>query len=155
MPGWSTPSGPRHASIRARRLSNVVRAASIAALLLLVAGCGGRQTIEGTVTLDDQPLEQGYITFRPMKNVAGAPIGGPIENGKFAIQPKEPLAGDFRVEITSLGKTGKKARDDKGKSIDVEGQVLPARYNSESTLQAQLKPRQRNEFPFPLTTQRK
>ena len=35
-----------------------------------------------------------------------------------------------------MGKTGKKTRDGAGARIDIEGQVLPARYNSESTLEA-------------------
>jgi len=63
--------------------------------------------------------------------------------------------GAFRldiVEITSLGKTGRKTRAESGALVDMEGQVLPARYNTKSTLQAHVKPGQRNEFPFEVTS---
>ena len=126
--------------------------AVLATIVLSIAGCGGGQTIEGTVTLNDRPLEQGYINFRPMPGAKGPPVGAPIEQGKYVLTSKDSLQGDFRVEITSLGKTGKKARDDAGRSIDIEGQVLPARYNSQSKLQVQIKSGQRNQFPFPLTS---
>jgi hypothetical protein len=130
----------------------LLRIVLLATLPLVAAGCGGRQTIEGTVTLDDQPLEQGYINFRPMPKAKGPPVGSPIEKGKYVIRTKDAMEGDYRVEITSLGKTGRKTRDGAGKSIDIEGQVLPARYNSQSTLQIQIKPGQHNEFPFALTS---
>lgn len=121
---------------------------------LLCAGCGrGRQTIEGTVTLDDRPLEQGYINFRPMQGAKGPPAGAPIRQGKYAIRGlKDPLEGSFRVEITALGKTGRTTADDRGRRHDVEGQVLPARYNVQSRLQEEIKPGQRNEFSFSLTS---
>jgi len=122
----------------------------LSAIPWIAGGCGGRQTIEGTVTLDDRPLEQGYINFRPASRAQGQPVGGPIEQGKYAIQTKSPLEGGFRVEITALGKAGKQMSDGAGGRIDIEGQVLPARYNTASTLQVEIKPRQRNEFPFSL-----
>ena len=136
------------------RRSACVRIAVSALIPWLLAGCVGcsRQTIQGTVSLGDRPLEQGYINFRPMPGAKGPPVGGPIDKGKYALQPRDALEGSFRVEITMLGKTGRKTSDETGRPIDMEGQVLPARYNSESTLQAQVKPGQRNEFPFSVTS---
>jgi hypothetical protein len=125
-------------------------------LVLLLIGCGGcgRQSIEGTVTLDEQPLAQGYINFRPLKEAKGSPVGAPIEGGKYALAGlATELEGPFRVEITAVGKTGRKVRDDSGREFDVEGQVLPARYNTQSTLQVEIKPHERNEFPFSLQSQ--
>jgi hypothetical protein len=130
--------------------SGVIRIAVLSAIPWIAAGCGGRQTIEGTATLDDRPLEQGYINFRPMPGAKGPPVGGPIEKGKYVIEPKAPLGGSFRVEITAMGKTGRKITDGAGARIDIEGQILPARYNAESTLQVEIKPRQCNKFPFSL-----
>jgi hypothetical protein len=127
-----------------------IRFVVLAALLWTAAGCGARQTVEGKVTVDDRPLEQGYINFRPLSGAKGPPVGGPIEQGAYAIQLKTGLEGRFRVEITSMGKTGKTYIDESGAKVDVEGQVLPDRYNAQSTLEAELKPRQRNEFSFPL-----
>ena len=128
----------------------VIRIVVLSAIPCIAVGCGGRQTVEGTVTLDDRPLEQGYINFRPTSAAKGPPVGGPVEQGKYAIQPESPLEGGFRVEITAMGKTGRKVSDGTGARIDIEGQVLPARYNTESKLQEEIKPRQRNEFLFSL-----
>ena len=128
----------------------VFRIVVLSVIPWIAVGCGSRQMLEGTVTLDDRPLEQGYINFRPTAQAKGPPIGGPIAKGTYAIQPESPMEGDFRVEITALGKTGRQMRDGVGARVDIEGQVLPARYNTNSTLQVAIKPRQRNEFPFSL-----
>jgi hypothetical protein len=122
---------------------------AMSAVAWMAAGCG-RQSIEGTVTLDDQAMEKGYINFRPMAEGKGQPVGAPIENGKYAIRPQAPMQGPFRVEITAMGKTGKKTGRGAGARIDIEGQVLPSRYNADSKLQVEIKPAQRNEFPFSL-----
>jgi hypothetical protein len=133
--------------------SRVVQVLAIGAILCAAVGCGGRQTLEGTVTLDDRPLEQGYINFRPASTAKGPPVGAPIQQGKYAIAPESELEGNFRVEITALGKTGGTVRDASGANIDIEGQVLPARYNTDSQLQAEIKPHQRNEAAFPLKSE--
>jgi hypothetical protein len=114
------------------------------------AGCGGRQSLEGKVLLDDRPLELGYINFRPLSDAQGPPIGGPIENGWYSIRPASVLKGPFRVEITALGKTGKKGLSETGVLMDLEGQVLPDRYNAKSTLRVDIEPYKRNKFPFSL-----
>jgi hypothetical protein len=120
----------------------------LATLPWIVAGCRGRQTIEGTVTLDGRPLERGYINFRPMTGAKGPTLGGAIEQGNYAIQSTVPLEGHFRVEITALGKTGNKFSDETGKEFDVEGQVLPERYNAKSTLQVEIQRGKCHVFPF-------
>lgn len=140
----STSHGPRGFQL------GVFRIVVLSAVPWIAIGCGSRQTIEGTVTVDERPLEQGYINFRPTSNAKGPPVGGPIEQGKYAIRPQSPLEGSFRVEVTALGKTGRKTSDGAGARVDIEGQVLPACYNTESTLQVEIKPRQQNEFKFPL-----
>jgi len=140
----STSHGPRRFRL------GVFRIIVLGAVPWIAVGCGSRQTIEGTVTVDERPLEQGYINFRPASQAKGPPVGGQIAQGNYAIRPQSPLEGAFRVEITALGKTGQKTSDGAGARIDIEGQILPARYNTESTLQVEIKPQQRNEFKFPL-----
>ena len=126
---------------------------TISVILVSCGGCG-RQTIEGTVTLDGQPLAEGYINFRPETDTRGSGVGAPIENGKFVMERlAEPLDGSYRVEITAKGKTGGMTIDGSGQRREAEGQILPARYNTESTLTAQVKPGQPNEFDFTLTSE--
>ena len=127
----------------------LVRIAVLGVIPWLAAGCGGRQTVEGTVTLDDRPLEQRLHQLPAFDGRQGA--ARRRLRSKKASTPsgrRLPLEGRFRVEITAMGKTGKKLRDETGTRIDVEGQVLPARYNTQSTLEVEIKPGQRNEFPF-------
>lgn len=54
-------------------------------LLLFAAGCGGgRANVEGQVTFDGQPVEQGTIVFEPVDG-KGAAAGGTIQNGKYRL----------------------------------------------------------------------
>ncbi len=121
-------------------------------LPLCLAGCGG-QSVQGTVTLDGQPLQDGYIAFLPEKNTKGPGAGAPIQAGKFVIgKSHRPLEGVYRVEITAKGQTGRKTVDGSGQRRSAEGQILPSRYNKESTLTAEVKRRQENELVFDLTS---
>lgn len=132
-----------------------LRMIALATALLLLGSCVGcgRQTVEGKVTLDGRPLEQGYITFRPKPDTEGPGAGAPIEQGDFLIEGlDDPLDGSYRVEITAKGKTGQTTVDGTGRRREAEGQILPARYNTQSTLEAEVKPGQRNEFTFPLVS---
>ena len=120
-------------------------------------GCGGnrRIAIEGTVSLDDKPLEQGSIEFSPLPGTMGPIAGGDIVSGRFAIPASGgPLAGKFTVRIKSTGLTGRKIFDPRrNKMVDEFMQRLPARYNSESQLQAEVTPAGRNHFEFAVTTE--
>ena len=89
----------------------LVTAILIAAVIGGCGGAGGRQAIEGTVTLDGQPLEKGQITFVPQGDTKGPTAGAEIVGGKFTIPAVGgPLAGKFRVEITASRPGGQKVR---------------------------------------------
>jgi hypothetical protein len=132
----------------------VVRFLLWAALLLVLSGCGhnGRMGVEGAVTLDGRPLPQGSIQFTPLPGSAGPTAGAEIVGGKFAIQPSGgPFAGKFRVEITATKSTGRKVLDIRSNAmIDEYAQYLPARYNSESRLEAEVKSSGPNRLDYVL-----
>ena len=127
-----------------------------AVVFLSVLGCGhsGRVSVEGTVTLDGQPLENGQIQFSPLPGTAGPTAGADIVDGKFAIPPSGgPFAGNFRVQITKAGLTGKKVFDPRSNSMmDEYAQILPARYNEQSELEAEVAASGPNSFEFTLTS---
>jgi hypothetical protein len=127
-----------------------------AASLLLLTGCAdeGRLALEGAVTLDGQPLDKGFITFRPQPGTPGPTAGGPIEGGRFSIAPEQgAFAGTFRVEISAQRPTGKTLLDaDTGQVVPHYEQGLPERYNRRSELAAEVKPGLRNHFEFALTS---
>lgn len=123
-----------------------------AIILPILVGCGGngRISVEGIVTLDGQPLEQGSIEFDPLPGTPGPTAGGEIVNGKFAIPAaRGPLAGRFTVRIKSAGLTGRKILNPrKNAMVDEFAQRLPAKYNSESRLQAEVTSSGLNRFEF-------
>ena len=123
-------------------------------LLLLACGCGSdsnRQGLRGTVTFDDQPVQNGVIRFIPASGTGGPSAGGEIDNGEFAIEPaKGVLCGSFRVEITASRKTGRKVRDRiSGQTTEVFAQFLPPQYNVNSYLTRRSQERRTEPFRIP------
>jgi hypothetical protein len=120
----------------------------------LLAGCGSPvTTIKGKVTLDDEPLEQGSISFVPSAGTKGPLTGAVIANGQYAIESKTPMSGTYKVEISLARKTGKKIPvpppAPAGTMVDQVAEAIPAKYNTESTLTREVKAAH-NEFDFDL-----
>jgi hypothetical protein len=110
-------------------------------------GCGdaGPKTypVSGTVSLDGRPLEEGDIYFYPLDPNISADAGK-IQAGQFAFRTK---AGKKRVEIRA-------SRVVPGKKTPMGGpmrtEFLPARYNTQTTLAAEVLAQGENRFEFPL-----
>ena len=119
-------------------------------------GCNssGQLGIEGTVTLDGKPLEKGNVSFRPQSGTASPSAGAEIVGGKFSIASKGGLLpGKFRVEITAMRLTDKERLDHfSGKTVTISEQYIPAKYNTESTLEAVVESGGSNHFEFTLTS---
>ena len=129
---------------------------AIGLLTLLGCGHGGRMAVEGTVTLDGRPLEKGSVQFSPLPGSTGPTAGANIVDGKFVILPAGgPFAGKFRVEITAVGLTGRKVLDPRSQAIiDEYAQCLPARYNTQSQLQAEVTANGPNHFDFAIVSEK-
>jgi hypothetical protein len=133
----------------------VLRPALLAAALLALAGCSretGRYSLEGSVTLDGQPLKQGTVSFMPEKGTKGPIAGGDVSEGKFLIAAKGgTFAGKFRVEITATRQAAYKVQSRMtGKMVPAVEQYLPACYNTDSKLQAEVRDSGDNHFTFAL-----
>jgi hypothetical protein len=116
---------------------------------LLLSGCGSGDlelgSVSGTVTLDDRPLAEAIVEFQP---ASGSPSEGVTDSaGKYQLRhtakKKGALLGKHQVRITLSTRT-----DAQGQKVDVS-QLLPARYNRNSELTAEVKPGS-NKFDFPL-----
>ncbi len=60
-------------------------------------------------------------------------------DAEFSISPQLGLLpGGFRVEITASRPTGKQFRDLVGNMVTLEEQYIPAKYNTESKLEAEI-----------------
>jgi hypothetical protein len=124
--------------------------------MLSASGCGHseRQGAEGAVTLDDKPLAKGRITFRPLAGTASPSAGAEVLDGTFSVGARGGLLpGRFRVEITAMRPTNKTRRDHfTGKIVTLEEQFIPAKFNSESQLEAVVAANGPNRFAFKLTS---
>jgi hypothetical protein len=95
--------------------------------LLLLVGCGGvrRLPVSGTVTLDDQPLDGGYLEFTPdaaKGNTANIICKGPIKEGRYNLE------------------TGGITRDDSGTGVPLGWYKVTFRILQESTKKKQVAP---------------
>ena len=125
------------------RLNLLSAMCPIVAALALCLGCSSDQTtIEGAITFDGQPVERGSITFEPASG-AGPSAGGTIENGQYKIDASGVTPGEMIVRISAVRPTGKKMEagppEPPGTLVDEVRPYIPAAYNEQSTLKAQVK----------------
>jgi hypothetical protein len=103
--------------------------------------------VSGIVTLDGQPLKSGTIRFDSPDGRTPA-ADATVTDGKFNVKL---LPGDKHVSITSPKVVGKKKMYDAPDSpvYDVTEELLPTRYNAQSTLTMTVKAGMQ-EQPFDL-----
>ncbi len=114
--------------------------AGLVALVMLVsAGCGsGLVAVEGNVTFDGQPVEQGTIVFQPADG-KGTTASGEIKGGGYRLSGDEGVApGEKVVRITAVRSTGRQVESGPpsppGTMVDEIESYIPAVYNKASTL---------------------
>jgi hypothetical protein len=122
-------------------LSPICGGALLGLALLTAAGCGGKggASIEGSVTLDNEPVDGGVILFFPPGKADAARAD--IVNGKYTVEAgKGPPPGKYRVEIVWYKKTGKQvvSKNDPPHKEDETIPMIPKKYNEQSTLSAEI-----------------
>lgn len=124
----------------------------LACFFVCLAGCTPAPTgpaqfpVKGTVTFDGKPVESGRILFRKIGEGDRA-YGGEITNGDYSF-PSE--AGKVKVEITASRIIPGKFDTSNGTQEPVGEMYIPAKYNSKSTLEAEVKSSGDNTIPFDL-----
>jgi len=117
-------------------------------LLAFVCGCGGVQTepVSGIVTMDGKPLPRVKVIFAPAEGGRRNSVGKTDETGAYSlvytVRDNGAIAGKYKVLI-SKKKTVKER--------DVE--TLPAKYNRESILSADVTATGNNKFNFDLESE--
>jgi hypothetical protein len=133
-------------------MSRLARLLPVAAALALAAGCSdsGTATLDGTVTLDGQPLKEGTVRFVPTDPSKGGTASAAVRDGKFTAEV--PL-GELRIEFSAPKVVGKHKAYDTPDSpeVDIVEELLPAKYNVQSTLQVTVKKSHQKET-FDLTS---
>ena len=138
-------------------MAKVLRLSRISGIcvLALTAGCGGsssigRQAVSGTVTFNGKPLANAVICFEAQRADTLVEAGANVVDGRYEIVAEKGIVpGTYRVFISSLRDTG--ATDmTMGKPMPRLTESLPARYNRESTLTAEVKQSEAAQFDFEL-----
>jgi len=125
-----------------------IRAAFLGLLLAALASLSGcsygdkdRVPVAGKVTFEGAPVDGGSIIFIP--EAQDRPKAhAPIVAGSYSLAAGEgPTPGKHRVEILWNRKTGKTipVPGDEGNITDESVQIIPAKYNTDSTLSADIK----------------
>jgi hypothetical protein len=128
-------------------------------LIGLAVGCGpvdglNRQAMSGTVTVDGQPLLSGAILFEPETEQSGTAVGSTIRRGSFLIaRDKGAVPGTYRVRVyASSGRQAPPTARQTELTPRPMIERLPARYNTQSKLRAEVVARRGNKYVFDLTS---
>lgn len=116
------------------------------AFAAFTAGCSRSELVEvtGTVTWEGQPVETGEIIFHPI-DASITPAAGRIRGGEFSFLTKP---GKKRADIQAVRKTGKR---DAKEGFEITELYIPAKYNTQTELEADVSPDGENHFEFALT----
>jgi hypothetical protein len=127
------------------------RSILVLATCLLASGCSksDKATVAGTVTVDGQPAQLGFVSFFAVDGRAPT-SGGPINDGRYTAQVKPGLC---RVQIRVPRETGQRKLYDTPDSPVAKtwAESLPAKYNEATELQFDVKPGT-NESNYDLKT---
>ena len=127
--------------------------------LALVSGSGcsdgsGLQPVSGTVSFQGKPLDQGAIQFLPVEG-SRTESGAGIKDGQYSIPAENGLApGKYKVTVFSYDERGAKIPDNTTMPGDTVGvqfkERIPAKYNTETILKAEVVAGEANVFDFRL-----
>ena len=124
-----------------------------------VVGCEkppfeNRQAVEGTVTIDGQPLPKALISFIPINETKGPKASGTVIEGKFRVEAANgPCPGEYQVKIETITpEIEALAKRDFEALRRNAGQKPPAmvapEFNVNSTLQATVREGAVNRFEY-------
>lgn len=105
--------------------------------------------VTGTVSFDGTAVAEGRIQFRKAEGDQKA-FAGDIKDGKYTLEAE---VGKMTVEITASRPSGKFDNSNPDDPPQPIGEMyIPEKYNSATTLTAEVKPSPDNAIPFELTS---
>ncbi len=123
---------------------------------LLLAGCGDsgpkRVEVSGVVTWKGAPVKSGTVTFLPPSGTGGAAGGASIQDGQFRVPESVGLTpGEYKVAVNYPDPKlpPPNPNDPPGKPVEPR-EMLPATFNSNTTLRAEVAADRPNELTYDL-----
>lgn len=126
--------------------------------VLTTAGCGSGlpappplAAVEGTVTLDKQPLPGAVVLFEPEngRNSIGMTDDQGVYRLEFDAAHKGALIGKHKVRLTKRAREADLMAPGAAKGPP---KPIPSRYNDKTTLEAVVKAGEKNKINFDLTS---
>jgi hypothetical protein len=142
-------------SVNHRLVSRLLQVGAMLIAAALLSGCGtGKVAVEGEVTVDGTPVEEGSITFDPGDG-KGPSTGATIVDGYYRLEgPAGATPGAKIVRIRAFRKTGRKIASGPpsppGTLVDEIVQYVPAAYNDRTTLRPEIAGESEVHLDFPL-----
>lgn len=143
-------------------LHGVAWATLVAASLSSGLGCGeaspdglNHKAVYGKVTLDGTPLAKGVISFDPAEGSPGTiPVGGVVTDGSYSMDSSSgPTPGKYKVSIRSAASAALDDSNGPGPSPKkVAADPIPKKYNTNSTLTAEVQASGSTTADFALTS---
>ncbi len=118
-------------------------------ILLCALGCNSSPRdvpVTGTVTYQNQPVESGEIVFADAAGSAPS-AHAQIVGGKYALRA---LPGAKQVRITATRETGKMLEGGMGVQVPERVDLIPAQYNTSTTLTCTVEPGDNKPLDFKL-----
>jgi hypothetical protein len=124
--------------------------------VLAVGFCGcadsgpKRYAVSGMVTWQGKPLDHGSITFLAEDPSLGSGGGDMIQDGRYSIPAKQGLLpGRYKVSISSADPRDKAPDPDSPPGyLPVSKDRIAPKYNTKTTLTADVTPQGQNTFDF-------
>ncbi|NUQ66274.1 MAG: hypothetical protein HUU20_27755 [Pirellulales bacterium] len=138
------------------RADACLHALGAAALAIAICGCGSggpaepeRAVAFGAVQYDGKPVVDGQIRFIPTN---GQVAGAPIRDGKYRVDFEGGVpVGTSKVEVEAYEKSRNSVVvSATGQTIEESRQILPPKYNTQSTLSANIEAGKENDCSFDL-----
>lgn len=125
--------------------SNDVFRRGLVVCLICIAGCQEtgleKVIVEGTVSFNGTPIENGEIRFYPTEGTVGPVSGGPIVNGNYVAKAKGGVpVGTHNVQIKGFQAAENADIDESsgtmipGGSIGPPVQFVPEQFNTKTKL---------------------
>ena len=135
------------------RIQRHVWALWAAGLTSLAIGCAsddGRVAVDGTVTVDGQPLENGTINFQPAPGNQAPSSGSAIRQGNFALATARGLQpGEYLVTVHAFRKSGRTINDPQMGQVE---EIVPVKFQETMPLKASVTAGAENHLEFSLTS---
>jgi hypothetical protein len=137
-----------------KHLRAVYRLLCVAILAVGIFGCAGgeakRCAVSGMVKWRGKPLDYGAITFLAEDAAVGTSGGDMIKDGRYSIPAKQGLLpGRYKVTISSVDPRNQAPDPDSPPGyLPVPKDRLPAKYNTQTILTAEVRAEGQNTFNF-------